>query len=134
MRAGNLQPPSSIYRMIEAHGDRALLDSFLLKRPSVSERMAAGKALRQQVPRSVQATYDKRADRPDPVDILKQQEATRVKELLPIRHGRMLENPFAFFRGAAAIMASDLGSADIRHSRCGIRRCACEKFRRLCFG
>ena len=113
MRPGNLQPPSSFYRMIEAHGDRALLDSFLLKRPSVSERMAAGKTLRKQVPRSAQATYDKRADRPDPVDILKQQEATRVKELLPIRHGRMLENPFAFFRGAAAIMTSDLSALPI---------------------
>jgi uncharacterized protein (DUF2252 family) len=113
MKAASLQPPSSFYRMIEAHGDRALIDSFLLKRPSVGDRMAAGKALRKQLPRSVQATYDTRADRPDPIDILRQQDATRVKELLPVRYNRMLENPFAFFRGAAAIMASDLSALQI---------------------
>jgi uncharacterized protein (DUF2252 family) len=113
MKAGSLQPPSMFYRMIEAHGDRALIDSFLLKRPSVSERMAAGKALRKRVPRSAQATFDTRADRPDPIDVLTQQDATRVKELLPVRHGRMLESPFAFFRGAAAIMASDLSALPI---------------------
>jgi hypothetical protein len=38
MKAGGLRPPSTFYRMIEAHGDRALIDSFLLKRPSVSQR------------------------------------------------------------------------------------------------
>ena len=40
MKADSLQPPSTPYRMIEAHGDRALIDSFLLKRASVSEHMA----------------------------------------------------------------------------------------------
>src|SRR4051794_30465824 len=96
MRADNLQPPSTFYRMIEAHGDQALIDSFLLRQPSVGERLAAGKALRKQVPRSVHAAYEVRTDRPDPVDVLKQQDATRVKELLPVRYGRMLDNPFAF--------------------------------------
>jgi uncharacterized protein (DUF2252 family) len=90
-----------------------LIDSFLLKRPSVSERMAAGKALRKQLPRSAQATYDRRADRSDSILTLQQQDATRVKELVPIRYGRMLENPFAFFRGAAAVMASDLSALPI---------------------
>lgn len=113
MKAGSLQPPSTFYRMIEAHGERALIDSFLLKRPSVSERMAAGRALRKQVPRSAQASYEVRADRPDPIDILKRQDSGRLRELLPIRYGRMLENPFAFFRGAAAIMASDLSTFPI---------------------
>ncbi|WP_426525288.1 DUF2252 domain-containing protein [Bradyrhizobium sp. McL0615] len=113
MRADNLQPPSTFYRMIEAHGDQALIDSFLLKRLAVGERLAAGKALRKQVPRSAHAAYKPRADRPDPVDVLKQQDAARVTELLPIRYGRMLDNPFAFFRGAAAIMASDLSALPI---------------------
>jgi len=54
--------------MIEAHGDRALIDSFLLKRPSISERMTTGKASRRQVPRSAQATYRPRADRSDPIE------------------------------------------------------------------
>ncbi|MGY3237529.1 MULTISPECIES: DUF2252 domain-containing protein [unclassified Bradyrhizobium] len=108
MKARSLRPPSAFYRMIEAHGDRALIESFLMKRPSVDERMAVGKALRKHVPRSAQAIYETRADRPDAVDILEQQDASRVQELLPIRYDRMRENPFAFFRGAAAIMASDL--------------------------
>src|SRR4051794_32043459 len=78
MKASDLQPPSTFYRMIEAQGERALIDSFLLKRPSLSERMAAGKALRKQVPRSAQAMYETRPVRPDPIDILKQQDATRT--------------------------------------------------------
>src|SRR5262245_35738414 len=94
MKAADLQPPAAFYHMIEARGDRALIDSFLLKRPSIGARMAAGKALRKQVPRSGQATLDARTNRPDPVDILAQQDATRVKELVPVRHARMLENPF----------------------------------------
>src|SRR5436190_21455996 len=108
MKTETLQPPSTFYRMIEAHGDQALIDSFLSKRPSISERMVAGKALRKRTPRSAQASLAKSADRSDPIKVLKQQDATRVKELLPIRHARMLESPFAFFRGAAAIMAGDL--------------------------
>ena len=47
-------------------------------------------------------------DRPDPVDVLTAQSASRVPELVPIRHGRMLVSPFTFFRGAAAVMAADL--------------------------
>ena len=50
------------------------------------------------------------ADRGDPIAILEQQELDRAPELLPIRHGRMLASPFAFFRGAAAIMAADLAT------------------------
>ena len=113
MRAASLQAHSSFYRMIEAHGERALIDSFLFKRHSVSERLAAGKELRKQVPRSAQATYNKRTDRPDPIEILQHQNATRIKNLLPVRYGRMLANPFAFLRGAAAIMASDLSTLPI---------------------
>ena len=99
--------------MIEAHDERALVDSFFFKRPSVSERLAEGKALRKQVPRSAQATYDARSDRPDPIEILKQQDATRIPKLLLVRYGRMLASPFAFLRGAAAIMASDLSQLPI---------------------
>ncbi|GHH23080.1 hypothetical protein GCM10018780_72050 [Streptomyces lanatus] len=49
------------------------------------------------------------ADRRDPIGVIERQSATRVKELVPIRYGRMLESPFRFYRGAAAIMAMDLG-------------------------
>ena len=46
--------------------------------------------------------------RPDSLTLLLEQEAQRLPWLLPIRHSRMAESPFAFFRGAAAVMASDL--------------------------
>jgi Uncharacterized protein conserved in bacteria (DUF2252) len=113
VKAIKLQLPSVFSRMIEAHDERVLVDSFFFKRSSVSERMAEGKTLRKQVPRSAQATYDTRADRPDPIEILKHQGATRIPKLLLVRYGRMLANPFAFLRGAAAIMASDLSPLPI---------------------
>ena len=46
--------------------------------------------------------------RRDPIDLLEQQTATRLPELAPIRYGRMLVSPFAFFRGGASLMAADL--------------------------
>jgi uncharacterized protein (DUF2252 family) len=111
------QTNSSFYRMIAARGEGVLVDSFMIKRPSVGQRMAAGKALRKQVPRAAQAIYNKAADRPDPVEILERQSATRVQKLVPIRYGRMLANPFAFLRGSAAIMASDLSSSPVSGTR-----------------
>ncbi|HLN15403.1 MAG TPA: DUF2252 domain-containing protein [Acidimicrobiales bacterium] len=78
--------------------------------PSAAERQAAGKAARAKVPRASHATFDPPADRPDPVGLLERQATTRVPELVPIRYGRMLVSPFAFYRGAALIMASDLNT------------------------
>ncbi|GAA3772094.1 DUF2252 domain-containing protein [Streptomyces coacervatus] len=77
---------------------------------SASERAALGKATRATLPRSAHAGFEPDAKRPDPVDIIERQSAARVPELVPIRYGRMLESPFRFYRGAAAIMASDLGA------------------------
>ena len=116
MQASKLEVPVVFSRMNEAHDERALVESFLFKRPSVSERITAGKALRKQVPRTTQANYETRADRPDPIEILEQQAATRIPKLVAVRHGRMLANPFAFLRGAAAIMASDLSPLPITGS------------------
>ena len=79
--------------------------------PSVDERAAAGKAARSAVPRSSHADWQPAKDRPDPVAVLEQQATTRVSELIPLRHGRMLATPFTFFRGAAAIMAADLAGS-----------------------
>jgi uncharacterized protein (DUF2252 family) len=67
-----------------------------------------GKAARAAAPRSAHAAWEPSADRVDPIAVLRQQATTRTPELVPIRHGRMLASPFAFFRGAAAIMAADL--------------------------
>jgi uncharacterized protein (DUF2252 family) len=111
------QTNSSFYRMVAARGEGVLVESFMIKRPSVGQRMAAGKALRKHVPRAAQSVYEKRADRPDPVEILERQSATRVRKLVPVRYGRMLANPFAFLRGSAAIMASDLSRLPITGTR-----------------
>src|SRR6476661_4984876 len=73
-----------------------------------AERAARGKAARAEVRRSALADWEPAADRPDPVGVLEEQARTRVPELVPIRYGRMLLSPLAFFRGAAAIMAADL--------------------------
>lgn len=74
------------------------------------ERAALGKEARRRSPRSGHAVYEPSPDRPDPLRILDAQSATRVPELVPIRYGRMTESPFRFYRGAAAIMASDLAA------------------------
>jgi uncharacterized protein (DUF2252 family) len=74
------------------------------------ERAVLGKAARDRVPRESHADWKPRADRPDPVVLLGVQAATRIPELVSIRYGRMVASPFAFYRGAAAIMASDLAA------------------------
>jgi hypothetical protein len=66
----------------------------------VPERAAAGRAARSAARRSSPAAWEPPASRVDPVAILEQQAASRVPELVPIRHGRMAASPFAFFRGA----------------------------------
>jgi len=75
---------------------------------SPSERAAAGKAARERAPRSGHGAWAPAAGRPDPVELLERQAVSRVGQLLPLRYGRMLASPFAFYRGAAAVMAADL--------------------------
>ena len=77
---------------------------------TVDERVARGKAARAEVPRSSHAVFEPGSERPDPIDLLERQAATRVPELVPIRYGRMLVSPFTFYRGAALIMAHDLAA------------------------
>ena len=72
------------------------------------ERAAAGRAARRAASRAVHAEWTPAPGRENPVAIVERQEETRIAELVPIRHARMLRSPFAFFRGAAAIMATDL--------------------------
>jgi uncharacterized protein (DUF2252 family) len=74
------------------------------------ERAAMGKAARLKISRDMHAAWEPPSDRPDPVDLLEAQAATRIPELISIRYGRMLASPFAFYRGAAAIMAADLAT------------------------
>jgi uncharacterized protein (DUF2252 family) len=102
-----------IARLLAANEDMAMLESFTAKRPSVEERLAFGKAFRSKVPRADHAHYAKGPHRPDPVEILEKQNATRVQKLVPVRFARMLASPFAFLRGSAAIMAGDLAHTPI---------------------
>ena len=100
-----------------------LLPKFQTKPTTVEERIAAGKALRSKFPRIRQGDYKPAANRADPVSILEAQGKTRLTELVPIRYARMLTSPFAFLRGAAAIMAADLKAngetTGIRVQACG---------------
>ena len=77
---------------------------------SVAERVARGKAARQEVPRADHALFEPPSTRADPVKLLERQAKTRVPELVPIRYGRMLVSPFTFYRGAALLMAQDLAA------------------------
>jgi uncharacterized protein (DUF2252 family) len=63
---------------------------------------------RDRAPLSSHSGWAPKGDRPDPVALLEEQDATREPDLVPVRHGRMLVSPFTFYRGAAKIMAADL--------------------------
>jgi uncharacterized protein (DUF2252 family) len=80
---------------------------------TVDQRVARGRAARDQVPRSAHGRWVPAPDRPDPLALLEEQAATRVPLLVPIRYGRMLVSPFTFYRGAALIMASDLAGTPV---------------------
>jgi len=71
---------------------------------------AHGKAVRKRTPRAAHATWEPPHDRGDPIALLERDDDDRLPELLPIRYKRMSASPFAFYRGAASIMASDLQS------------------------
>src|SRR5947209_13351843 len=88
----------------------AAAESFATTEASTSARRARGRSLRSDTPRSSHAAWEPPKGRRDPVTILEQQEASRLPELLPLRHARMTESALGFFRGAAAIMAEDLAA------------------------
>ena len=79
-------------------------------RDGVAERAARGKAARRRSPIGGLAHVERPPGATGPLEILAAQEENRVASLLPIRHGRMLTTPFSFYRGGAAIMASDLAT------------------------
>ena len=110
------------YHLIrQAAGEAGLVETFMAKRPSIEDRLAAGKALRAKTPRSSHAQWKPRSDRPDPVAILETQNATRVAKLVPVRYARMLVTPFTFLRGSAAVMADDLSGTPVS----GLQVAAC---------
>src|SRR5215813_9608014 len=86
-----------------------------------AERYDDGVRLRKKAPRDIHAELKGPSHR-DPVAILAEADRTRVPELIPVRYERMLESPFAFLRGAAAVMAEDLRhqpTAGISVQACG---------------
>jgi uncharacterized protein (DUF2252 family) len=76
---------------------------------TIDDRRAAGRAARKRSPRGDLAHWN-RAERADPISTIDAQNAMRLHELVPLRHERMSESPWAFYRGAAAVMAADLAS------------------------
>src|SRR6202042_593696 len=87
-----------------------------------AERAERGKAARAAVPRESHAGFEPQPDRPDPIELLEEQSAGRVAELVPVRHGRMMVSPFTYYRGAALPMAADLAAtpaAGLRVQVCG---------------
>jgi len=78
---------------------------------SPGESEAVGKEARRKTPRKSLGSWEPAADRESPIAILNRQDKTRVPELVPIRHGRMVVSPFTFYRGGAGIMAADLAAA-----------------------
>lgn len=94
----------------------------VVDRRSRADRRDEGKSMRLAVPLASHAQWQAPTNRRDPVDLLIESSVGRVPELLPIRHGRMMQSPFAFYRGAATIMAADLAglpSTGIRVQACG---------------
>jgi uncharacterized protein (DUF2252 family) len=89
---------------------------------AIEERLAEGRGERESVPLEAHGEWVTPDQRPDPVGILDKQNTTRVPELVPIRHGRMIVSPFTFYRGTAAIMACDLArtpTTGLRVQCCG---------------
>jgi uncharacterized protein (DUF2252 family) len=86
-----------------------------------ADRVARGKDARAQAPLESHAEFTPDRAR-DPVGLLLEQAKTRVPELVPVRHGRMLVSPFTFYRGAALPMAADLcttPTSGLRVQLCG---------------
>jgi len=77
---------------------------------TVEDSRELGREARRAVPRSSRAGWEPAADRRDPVQLLVEQDETRVPFLVPVRHGRMSVSPFTFYRGTARVMAGDLAT------------------------
>jgi uncharacterized protein (DUF2252 family) len=91
------------------HGSSQAVETGMTR----AERSAAGQALRTRVSRSAHAEWTLPRKQRDPLAILKKSDDGRLEHLLPIRFGRMVQSPFTFLRGAAAIMAHDLSKVPV---------------------
>ena len=80
---------------------------------SLKERLTLGKKLRRKIGRNRQANWSPKTGRKDPVATIIAANSNRLQFLLPIKMGRMAAGPFAFFRGAAPLMAADLATLPV---------------------
>jgi uncharacterized protein (DUF2252 family) len=94
------------------------------------DRREAGKRLRDKVARDAHGGWRPPSGRADPISILRAADATRQPDLVPLRYGRMLQSPFTFYRGSAAVMASDLAPTPVT----GIHVQACGDAHLMNFG
>ncbi|MDV7354648.1 DUF2252 domain-containing protein [Rhodococcus oxybenzonivorans] len=82
----------------------------VVDQPTRAERLEHGENVRRRVSFDAMAEHIPARDR-DPIGLLESQAETRVPDLVPIRYGRMAQSSFAFYRGAALVMADDLSRA-----------------------
>src|SRR5262245_12019815 len=110
------------HEMAEPRTRKPRAESQRTTMPSRKEILAKGKSLRERCPRRSHGEWKQARNRPDPLALLEASNKGRVPELIPIRWGRMLQSPFTFFRGAAAVMAADLSktpSTGLHVQACG---------------
>jgi len=116
------RPVPSPTKSRKAGADEAAHIDTAAHRSSPQERSEAGKALRNKLSRASHGEWKAPPKRKDPIHLLKAADAGRLPELVPIRYGRMLQSPFAFYRGTAGLMAADLATTPatgIRVQACG---------------
>jgi uncharacterized protein (DUF2252 family) len=102
----------------------------LQSHPTREELYAMGKSLRKKCPRHDHAVWQAPDNRPEPLELVEASNQGRIPQLVAIRHGRMMQSPFTFYRGAALNMAADLASTPAS----GIRVQACGDCHLLNFG
>lgn len=108
-KASTTRSPIETSRSLQAH-------------PTLAELYAMGKSLRDKSPRQGHAVWKAADNRVDPLVLIEESNRGRIPQLVPIRHGRMLQSPFAFYRGAALHMAADLAhtpASGLRVQACG---------------
>lgn len=109
--ADDAAPAQELDQEVESlRADAATAGAAKVPHPSVEDRRKAGRLAWANTPPEVLAVWSAGPDRKDPVALLESQEADRVQALVPVRHQRMAASAFAFYRGAALLMASDLAT------------------------
>jgi uncharacterized protein (DUF2252 family) len=102
---------------VKDHRSIARSDTAFQAFSSHAELYAMGKRLREKCPLESHAIWKPARDRPDPLHLLEESNKGRIPELIPIRYGRMMQSPFAFYRGTALNMAADLATTPVSGQR-----------------